>query len=236
MIQTMISENIQKVKEKIRIAATRVGRAADSVKLVAVSKRFPAAVIREAHANGQLIFGENYIQEVQSKRDDVPSSVIFHFIGHLQTNKAKTAAATCDMVETVDRLKLGKALNNHLQSLNKTMDMLIQVNIGDDANKAGVKSTEAEELLIQLNKLKNIRVCGLMTIPPLVEEPEQSRPYFRDLRLLLEKFIEKGLFPKIEKPELSMGMSSDFQIAIEEGATIVRVGTAIFGERLQTNG
>ena len=234
MIPIMISENIQKVKEKIEIAAARASRPADSIKLIAVSKRFPAESIVEAHAGGQLFFGENYIQEVQSKREHVPSSVIFHFIGHLQSNKAKTAAATCDMIETVDRLKLGKALNGHLHALNKTMDVLIQVNIGDDTNKAGVKSSEAEELLIHLNKLTNIRVCGLMTIPPLVEEPEQSRPYFRDLRLLLEKLMKKGLFPKIEKPELSMGMSSDFQIAIEEGATIVRVGTAIFGERLST--
>lgn len=232
---TMISENILRIKEKIATAAMKVNRSPDDIKLVAVSKRFPPAIITEAFAAGQIIFGENYIQEVQIKREMVPPPAIFHFIGHLQSNKAKIAAATCDMIETVDGLKLGKALNNHLQALNKTMDVLVQVNIGDDVNKAGVKSSETEELLIKLNELPRIRVCGLMTMPPLVENPELSRPYFRKLRLLLEKLMQEGLFPSIIKPELSMGMSSDFEIAIEEGATIVRVGTAIFGERLPIN-
>lgn len=227
----MIAENIQRIKEKIADVAIKAGRSPDDIRLVAVSKRFPAAAISEAYGAGQVIFGENYIQELQAKRDQTPPGVIFHFIGHLQSNKAKIAAATCDMIETVDSLKLGKALNNHLQTLNKTMDVLIQVNIGEDTHKAGVKSGEAQELLIQLNKLSNIRVCGLMTMPPLVEDPELSRPYFQDLRLLAEKLMQKRLFPAIEKPDLSMGMSSDFHIAIEEGATIVRVGTAIFGQR-----
>jgi pyridoxal phosphate enzyme (YggS family) len=227
----MISENILRVKEKIAHTAKNVGRSSEDIKLVAVSKHFPADKIIEAHAAGQIIFGENYIQEVQEKRDRIPPSAVIHFIGHLQSNKAKIAAATCDMIETVDRLKLGKALNNHLQALNKTMDVLIQVNIGDDIKKAGVKGDETEELLIQLNNLERIRVCGLMTMPPLVENPELSRPYFRSLRQLAEQLWAKNLFTMIEKPELSMGMSSDFHIAIEEGATIVRVGTAIFGQR-----
>jgi hypothetical protein len=227
----MISENILRVKEKIAHTAENVGRSSEDIKLVAVSKHFPADKIIEAHAAGQIIFGENYIQEVQEKRDRIPPSAVIHFIGHLQSNKAKIAAATCDMIETVDRLKLGKALNNHLQALNKTMDVLIQVNIGDDIKKAGVKGDETEELLIQLNNLERIRVCGLMTMPPLVEDPELSRPYFRSLRQLAEQLWAKNLFTMIEKPELSMGMSSDFHIAIEEGATIVRVGTAIFGQR-----
>jgi len=228
---SMISENILRVKEKIAHTAENVGRSSEDIKLVAVSKHFPADKIIEAHAAGQIIFGENYIQEVQEKRDRIPPSAVIHFIGHLQSNKAKIAAATCDMIETVDRLKLGKALNNHLQALNKTMDVLIQVNIGDDIKKAGVKGDETEELLIQLNNLERIRVCGLMTMPPLVENPELSRPYFRSLRQLAEQLWAKNLFTMIEKPELSMGMSSDFHIAIEEGATIVRVGTAIFGQR-----
>jgi hypothetical protein len=236
VILAMISENIRRIKEKIANTARMVNRSPDDIKLVAVSKRVPADKIIEAYAAGQVIFGENYIQEVQVKREQTPPSAIFHFIGHLQSNKAKIAAATCNMIETVDRLKLGKALNNHLQTLNKTMDVLVQVNIGNDINKAGVKNSETEELLVQLNNLSMIRVCGLMTMPPLVENPEMSRPYFRGLRLLSEELMEKGLFPATAKPELSMGMSSDFHIAIEEGATIVRVGTAIFGQRLPTNG
>jgi PLP dependent protein len=231
MILAMISKNIQRIREQITNAAIKVNRSPDDIKLVAVSKRFPTEKITEAYAAGQMIFGENYIQEVQGKREQVPPPVIFHFIGHLQSNKAKIAASTCDMIETVDGLKLGKALNNYLQALNKTMDVLIQVNIGDDANKAGVKSSETAELLIKLNELPRIRVCGLMTMPPLVENPERSRPYFRSLRLLMEKLMQEELFPAITKPELSMGMSNDFHIAIEEGATIVRVGTAIFGGR-----
>lgn len=227
----MIAENIQKITAKIAEAAIKANRSPDTVKLVAVSKHFPAAVINEAYAAGQLIFGENYIQEVQLKREHVPSSAIFHFIGHLQSNKAKIAAATCNMIETVDGIKLGKALNNHLESLGKTMDVLVQVNIGNEVQKSGVKSSETAELLRNLNALPKLRVCGLMTMPPLVEDPEQSRPHFASLRLLSEKLMQEGLFPSIEKPELSMGMSSDFHIAIEEGATIVRVGTAIFGQR-----
>ncbi len=227
----MIAENIKKIREKIAEAADKANRLPDTIKLVAVSKRFPAEKINEAFAAGQIIFGENYIQEVQEKRSQVPPRVVFHFIGHLQSNKAKIAAATCDMIETVDGMKLGKALNNHLQALNRTMDVLVQVNIGDEAQKSGVKSSETAELLRNLNELPRIRVCGLMTMPPLVENPELSRPHFSALRSLSEKLMQEGLFPAIEKPELSMGMSSDFHIAIEEGATIVRVGTAIFGHR-----
>ena len=227
----MIADNIKRINEQIANAALKVHRRREDIKLVAVSKRFPVSQIIEAYAAGQIIFGENYIQEMQTKKEQAPTSAIFHFIGHLQSNKAKIAAATCDMIETVDRLKLGTALNNHLQALNKTMDVLIQVNIGNDVKKSGVKSSEAEELLIRLNDLPRIRVCGLMTMPPFVDDPELSRPYFQKLRLLSEKLSRKGLFPAVEKPQLSMGMSSDFHIAIEEGATIVRVGTAIFGER-----
>lgn len=227
----MIAENIQKIREKIAEAAIRANRSPDAIKLVAVSKRFPAAKINEAYAAGQLIFGENYIQEVQLKRGQVPDPVVFHFIGHLQSNKAKIAATTCAMIETVDGIKLGKALHSHLHILNRTMDVLIQVNIGKEAQKYGVKSSDTAELLRNLNELPRIRVCGLMTMPPLVENPELSRPHFANLRLLSEKLMQEGLFPSIEKPQLSMGMSSDYHIAIEEGATIVRVGSAIFGQR-----
>ena len=227
----MIAENIQKIREKIAEAAIKANRSPDAIKLVAVSKRFPAGKINEAYAAGQMIFGENYIQEVQLKRRQVPPPVIFHFIGHLQSNKAKIAAATCDMIETVDGIKLGKALDSYLQILDRTMDVLIQVNIGKEAQKYGVKSSETAELLRNLNTLSRLRVCGLMTMPPLVEKPELSRPHFANLRSLSEKLMQEGLFPSIEKPQLSMGMSSDYHIAIEEGATIVRVGTAIFGQR-----
>ncbi len=227
----MIADNLQKIKEQIANAAKKANRRPEDIKLVAVSKRFPVSRIIEAHAAGQTLFGENYIQELQTKKEAAPPSVLFHFIGHLQSNKARIAAAACNMIETVDKLKLGTALNKHLQASDKTMDVLVQVNIGDDVKKSGVKSDEAEELLVGLNALPRLRVCGLMTMPPFVENPEKSRPYFEKLRLLAERLFSKGLFPAVEKPELSMGMSNDFHIAIEEGATIVRVGTAIFVQR-----
>lgn len=227
----MITRNIQIVQEKIVEAAHKAGRTPKDIKLIAVSKHFSVNVINEAFAAGQLFFGENYIQELQSKKPLVPAEAIFHFIGHLQSNKAKIAAETCDMIETVDSFKLGKALNSQLESLNKSMDILIQVNIGGDPQKNGVTSDEAEELLHQLAELGRLRVCGLMTIPPLSVDPERSRCHFQNLRILAETFSAKKLFPQVTRPELSMGMSDDFHIAIEEGATIIRVGTAIFGDR-----
>jgi hypothetical protein len=227
----MIANNIRIVKQKIVEAAHKAGREPEEIKLVAVSKRFSADAIEEAFAAGQKTFGENYIQEVQAKRELVPTEVIFHFIGHLQSNKAKIAAGTCAMIETLDSFKLAKALNSQLESLAKNMDVLIQINIGKDPKKTGVDADEAEKLLVKIKELSRIRVCGLMTMPPLSTEPEQSRPHFRNLRKLAEYFSGKNLFPHVIKPELSMGMSEDFHIAIDEGATIVRVGTAIFGHR-----
>ena len=227
----MIAQNLETIRAKIAAAAEKAGRKSEEIKLVAVSKNFPADAIIEAFHAGQTIFGENYIQEVQAKRDLVPTEVKFHFIGHLQSNKAKIAAATCNMIETVDSYKIGKALHTHLEALHRTIDVLVQVNIGDDTSKAGIKEDEAEELLTRLQDLSRIRVCGLMTMPPFVEDPELSRPHFRNLRRLAEKLSKKKMFAESMQPELSMGMSSDFNIAIEEGATIVRVGTAIFGQR-----
>lgn len=227
----MIANNLRIVKERIGEAALKAGRRPEEIKLVAVSKRFSAEAIQAAFAAGQRIFGENYIQEVQEKRDRLPAGAIFHFIGHLQSNKAKIAAETCAMIETVDSFKLAKALNSHLDFLARDMAVLVQINIGKDPHKTGVAAEAAEELLIKIKELRQLRVCGLMTMPPLATDPEQSRPHFRQLRQLAEYFSSKNLFPHIIKPELSMGMSDDFHIAIDEGATIVRVGTAIFGHR-----
>ncbi len=227
----MISENIATIQEKIAIAATTSNRSPEDIKLVAVSKRFPVTAIQEAYAAGQTLFGENYIQEVQQKSPKLPEQVRFHFIGHLQTNKAKIAAESCAMVETVDRLKLAKALNKRLEELQNNMDILVQVNIGEDPDKSGISAEDTENLLNELQSIPRIRTCGLMTMPPIEPNPELSRPYFRRLRLLSEKLSKKNLFFDNDRIELSMGMSSDYHIAIEEGATIVRVGTAIFGNR-----
>lgn len=227
----MISSNLAHINELIAASAEKAQRDISEIKLVAVSKRFPVERIIEAHNAGQIHFGENYIQEVSLKKPQVPTGTFIHFIGNLQSNKAKIAAELCDMIETVDREKLGNALNKHCVTINKTLDVLVQVNIGNDPHKSGIDKDQAPLLIKKLNKLSNIRVCGLMTIPPLSNSPEESRVYFRDLRILSEELMEQGLFKSDKKPELSMGMSGDFDVAIEEGATIIRIGTAIFGQR-----
>lgn len=227
----MISHNIDILKNKIADKAQSCGRLKDSVKLVAVSKRFPSSAIQEAHKAGQLLFGENYIQEAQKKHEELGGDVLFHFIGHLQSNKAKIAAQVFSMVETVDSYKLAAALNKHLTNLGRKLDILIQINIGDDDNKSGIDPEHARDLLVDISKLSMLRPLGLMTMPPFTENPEDARPFFRDLRLLSESLKKEGLFYKNDNVALSMGMSADYHIAIEEGATLVRIGTAIFGQR-----
>lgn len=227
----MISSNLKHINELIAVSAEKAQRNISEIKLVAVSKRFPVERIIEANNAGQIDFGENYIQEVILKKPQVPTDARIHFIGNLQSNKAKVAAELCDMIETVDREKLGNSLNKHCLALGKTLDVLVQVNIGEDPNKSGVAKDQTASLIQKLNNLSNIKVCGLMTIPPLTNSPEESRIYFRDLRILSEELTAEGLFTNANKPELSMGMSGDFHVAIEEGSTIIRIGTAIFGKR-----
>lgn len=226
-----IDTNLQKTLQKIAEAARQSGRDPKDIQLVAVSKRFPVAAIEEAIEAGHTLFGENYIQEAVGKVESLGGRCRFHFIGHLQSNKAKIAAQFFDVIETVDRLKLAKALNKHLTELGRTMQILLQINIGHDEHKSGMDADETAILMTEMKKLPALEVIGLMTMPPFTDDPEDARPHFRNLRLLAEELKQKGLFDHREKIELSMGMSSDFHIAIEEGATIVRVGTAIFGER-----
>ena len=227
----MIKTNIEFLKNRITQIASRCGRPVDSVQLVAVSKRFSADAIQEAQGAGQIIFGENYLQEARDKYESLQGSVQFHFIGHLQSNKAAIAAEICTMIETVDRLKLAKLLNQHLQHMDKKLDILIQVNIGEDPRKQGITANQAVELLEKISDFDNLRPRGLMTMPPISADPEDSRVYFRKLKSLAEKLGEKKLFHDNSAIQLSMGMSNDYEIAIEEGATLVRVGTAIFGQR-----
>ncbi len=224
-----MKERLAAVKEKIEQSARKAGRKPQDIQLVAVSKTKPIQELLAACACGQQLFGENYIQEVLEKRPRLPKEARIHFIGHLQSNKAKQAADFCDMVETVDSLKLAKKLSNHLENSARTLDILLQVNIGNDPGKSGIAAEEAEQLYEQIAALPRLHIAGLMTIPPFENTAEESRRYFAGLRQLGEKLCAKGLFPG--GCELSMGMSQDFPVAIEEGATIVRVGTAIFGKR-----
>ncbi len=231
-----IQQNLSQIQTNIIETAQKVNRDPGDIKLVAVSKRFPSEVIKEAAKAGQLIFGENYIQEAAEKinqLENFDTSIKLHFIGHVQSNKAKLAASISHMIETVDSIKLAKALNRHLSQLNKDLNILIQVNIGNDQNKSGVKTEQTEALLtaIKTEKLNHLKVRGLMTIPPFTPNLEDARQYFKALRQHATELANKELFINNEKVELSMGMSRDYQIAIEEGATLVRIGTALFGSR-----
>jgi len=227
----MICENLKSIQTRILEAAERSKRDPKEIRLVAVSKRMPDKAIIEAHHCGQIIFGENYLQEAQEKINRLDPSLRWHFIGHLQSNKSRVAAELFQVIETVDRLKIGKALDKYAGRLGKTLDVLIQVNVGREPQKAGILPEKAEELLRLLQPLPNLKVCGLMTMPPYGREPEASRPWFRELKELSLQFADMGLFTESTSVELSMGMSGDFEVAIEEGATLIRVGTAIFGPR-----
>lgn len=227
----MIAENLERIRTAIERCALRCRRNPADIHLIAVSKTIPVAAIRQAIACGQQAFGENYIQEAEQKWLELDGAINLHFIGHLQSNKAKIAARIASVIETVDSLKLAEALNRHLETFDRTIRILIQVNVGNDPNKSGVLPGKTGELLRQVGKLPRLQVAGLMTIPPLTETPEAARPHFRALRLLAEEMAAKQLFHDNQHVELSMGMSDDFEIAIEEGATMVRIGTAIFGSR-----
>ncbi|HSR36145.1 MAG TPA: YggS family pyridoxal phosphate-dependent enzyme [Desulfurivibrionaceae bacterium] len=226
-----IAENLASIRARMAAAAQRAGRSPESVTLVAVSKIMPVATIAEAVGAGQLLFGENYLQEAEEKIRQLPSTLKWHFIGHLQSNKAKTAATLFHMVETVDRIKLARMLDKHAAEAGRVLPVLVQVNVGREPQKAGVLPEEAEQLLREIQDLPHLAVRGLMTMPPFFDQPERARPSFRALRVLSEELAVKGLLGSHGPIELSMGMSGDFEVAIEEGATLVRVGTALFGAR-----
>lgn len=229
----MICDNLEHIKAAVRAATLACGRNPDGVKIVAVSKHVPAAGIAAAQACGQMVFGENYLQEAAGKISQLDPTLDWHFIGHLQSNKAAAAASLFRVIQTVDRLKLALALDKHAAQLGKKLEVLVQVNVGREQQKAGVLPEQAEELLRAMQPLTSLRVRGLMTMPPLGQEPEASRPWFSALRLLATHCAGQGLFHDNGAVDLSMGLSEDFHIAIEEGATLVRIGTALFGERTQ---
>lgn len=216
-------------------AAARCGRKPESIRLVAVSKNVSVEKIREAIEADISIFGENYIQEARNKIDTLSSfDISWHFIGHLQTNKAKYAVKLFDLIHSVDSLKLARELNKEAKKINKIQPVLIQIDIGQEATKSGISVAEADRLIIETGRLENLSVKGLMTMPPFFDDPERARPYFtalRDLRNRLRQELTTAGASNISMDELSMGMTADFEVAIECGATIVRIGTAIFGAR-----
>ncbi|MGD9211607.1 MAG: YggS family pyridoxal phosphate-dependent enzyme, partial [Desulfobacteraceae bacterium] len=211
--------------------AVNCGRPPHSIRLVAVAKTQPVEIVKKAIENGATIIGENYIQEARDKFNALSNeSVDWHFIGHLQTNKAKYAARMFELIHSVDSLKLAAELNKQAAKLGKQQNILIQVNISQESSKSGVTIEDTVSLIRQITEYKHINIHGLMTMPPYFDEPEKARPFFRALRKLSDK-IKKLNLPRVSMEELSMGMTGDFKAAIEEGATLVRIGTAIFGER-----
>lgn len=227
----MIGNTLSQLLETIAQTAKKAGRAPEEIKLVAVSKTVDFDLMQEAMGHGQILFGENYLQEAASKIARFPPTVDWHFIGHLQSNKVKQAVDLFNVIETVDRWKIAEAVDSHAKMLNKKMSILLQVNIGREKQKSGVVPEEAEVLLQQIAQKTDLSVLGLMTLPPFFSDPEKSRPYYRELRHLAQQLTGRNLFADDAHVALSMGMSNDFHVAIEEGATFVRIGTALFGER-----
>ncbi len=228
-----IAENIARVEEQIRASASRAGRNPEAITLMAVTKTVPPEQIGEAYSAGIHEFGENRVQEFSGKREALRDlSAQWHMIGHLQSNKAASAVEFFDAIDSIDSLRLARKINAAAQERGKKLEALIEVNIGGEPAKAGLApdSPELQNILRAAPKLPSLEVMGLMTVPPYDDDPEASRSYFRRMRTLFAQ-IEAMNLPGIHMKTLSMGMSHDFQVAIEEGSTCVRVGTAIFGER-----
>lgn len=224
-----IGHNLEKVRERIARACLRAGRNPAEVRLVAVTKTVPVDRIKEAMECGQQLFGENYVQEALPKIRELGPGIEWHFIGHLQSNKARQVVGKFQMIQTLDRASLARELDKRVME-NNILEVLVQVNVAGEQSKSGVAPVGLESLLEEVAELKGLKICGLMTIPPLSEDPEQARPYFRKLRELRDRYRTQ-LGPPHSLEELSMGMTGDLEVAVEEGATIVRVGTAIFGAR-----
>ncbi|MGQ9695623.1 MAG: YggS family pyridoxal phosphate-dependent enzyme [Thermodesulfobacteriota bacterium] len=226
-----IAANLKRVQERIEAAAQRAGRRPEEILLVAVSKTVPPDRVLEGIRAGIKILGENYVQEAKKKIEALGRDITWHFIGHLQTNKAKLAVRLFDLIHSVDSLHLAEELNKAARAEGKVLPILLEVKLSAEESKFGVEEGNIIQLAEGISRLENLIVRGLMTMPPLGPDPESARPYFIRLRKI-SKLIASQNFPRVSMTELSMGMSSDFEIAIEEGATLIRVGTAIFGPRL----
>jgi pyridoxal phosphate enzyme (YggS family) len=232
-----IAQNLAQVRDRMAAAASRAGRRPEDIALMAVSKTFPPERIREAYDAGLRLFGENRVQEFAGKTEALRDlhDAEWHLIGHLQSNKATKAVELFGAVDSVDSLRLAQRLNASPQQLWKKLKVLIEINVGGEAAKSGLspESRELDELLSAAPEFAHLEFHGLMTVPPFSDDPLQARPYFRKLRQLRDQIAARRL-PAVGMSALSMGMSHDFEIAIEEGSTCVRVGSAIFGERTKT--
>jgi len=226
-----IKENLFELQKKIQQAANLCQRDYKEIKLVAVTKTFHADIVRKALNCGVKCLGENYIQEAREKIENLSDlQASWHFIGHLQKNKAKYAVKLFDLIHSVDSFKLAQTLDKEAQKINKIQDILIQINIGNEKTKSGICKNDIFDLIFNISKLSNIKINGLMIVPPYYNNPEKVRPFFQELNSLKQEIVKKD-FPNVLMNELSMGMTGDFECAIQEGATLIRIGTAIFGQR-----
>jgi pyridoxal phosphate enzyme (YggS family) len=234
MFSVSIAENISQIRERVTVAARRAGRSPEEISLMAVSKTHPPERIREAYNAGLRLFGENRVQEFAGKAAHLSDlrDAEWHMIGHLQTNKAGKAAEYFKAIDSMDSVKLAERLDAAARTLGKKLNVLIEINVGGEEAKSGVApdSPELDNLLLAAPRLESLAFVGLMTVPPFTDDPQGARPYFRKLRELRDVIAARKL-PSIGMNVLSMGMSHDFEVAIEESSTCVRVGTAIFGER-----
>ena len=226
----MILENIKQVEENIIKSCEKVGRDPKEVTLIAVSKTKPYTVIEEALPSGILDYGENKVQELTEKYEILPKDIRWHMIGHLQRNKVKYLVGKVELIHSVDSLRLANQIETEFAKKNEIANILIEVNMANEESKFGITSETTEQLVREISKLEHVRIKGLMTIAPYTDNPETNREYFRNMKKLSVDITEKNI-DNVSMNVLSMGMTGDYQVAIEEGATMIRVGTGIFGER-----
>lgn len=226
----MIAENLDEVRNRIDQACERAGRDPKEVTLIAVSKTKPLAMLEEAYAHGARDFGENWVQEIQEKVPLLPEDIHWHMIGHLQRNKVKYIIDKVSLIHSVDSIRLAEEIEKQAEKHDVDMDILIEVNMAEEETKFGLKKDEVIQMVKECAKLPHIHIKGLMTIAPFVENPEDNRQYFRAIRELSVDISRENI-DNVSMGILSMGMTGDFEVAVEEGATLVRVGTGIFGER-----
>ena len=229
----LVRENIESVEERIRSACRRAGRDRSEVSLICVTKTKPEEMLREAYEAGQRDFGENKVQEICRKKPNLPDDIRWHMIGHLQRNKVRQLIGRTVMIHSVDSLRLAETISEEALKAGIVIPVLIEVNMADEESKFGVSPNEAPTLVKDASALSGIKIKGLMTIAPYTEDPESNRPYFAGLRELAVDIGQKCI-DNVSMSVLSMGMTGDFEVAIEEGATHIRVGTGIFGERIYT--
>lgn len=225
-----IKENLRSIRERINQVTKKAGRNPEEIILVAATKNVDSFRIREAIDNGIGIVGENRVQEAKEKFQELGEVLVWHFIGHLQTNKVREALNIFSMIQSVDSLRVAKVISQEAMNKGKIQEILLEVNVGEEVNKFGFREEELIAILPEMASLPNLRILGLMTVPPNLSVPGNGRPYFRKLRKFSRRLEELGILG-VKMQYLSMGMSHDFEVAIEEGANMVRIGTAIFGPR-----